>query len=171
MAKPARTERQIKRAAREKVLRQVRSVRASLDDQTLKRLAEFARSVDGSNELRPEDFVLLALAAEPLTNREASDGVLASMAAIEATLAKNPSDHLLQAFYAPTYHALRIELDRLTNLMLHNSEADYGPVGEITDVTTQLQSLANRIKADTDKLGLASGVLTAITKLVTALAG
>lgn len=171
MAKLVRTEQQIKRAARERVLRQVRLVRTSLDTNLLKQLNDLSQPVHGINLVQAEDVHRAAFAEGALSNRGALDGVLASMAAIEATLAKNPSDHLLQTFYAPTYHALRVELDRLTNLVLHSSEAAYGPEDAIEGATTQLQSLAKRLKGDTDKLGLADSVLSAITKLVAALAG
>lgn len=171
MTKPLGNDRQMKRAARERFLRQVRSVRASFGADALKQIKDLAQPKSGIALIHVEDADVAALVDKAMTNRGAMDAVIASMAAIEATLAKNPSDHLLQAYYAPTYHALRVELDRLTNLALHNSEAAYDPKGEIKDATTRLQSLAERVGADTDKLGLANTVLTAITKLITALAG
>ncbi|MDR6670211.1 hypothetical protein [Rhizobium sp. 1399] len=173
MAKSAPSQQKIKRAARERFLRQVRIVRRSLLPDSLDILAAFS-SPQASADKDMARFELTDVAKVTdagLSNAEATKSVLASMAAIEATLAKNPSNHLLQAYYAPTYHALRIELDRLTNLALDQSEAAYAPIGEILTATQQLQSLADRIEADTDKLNLANSVLGAIAKLITALGG
>ncbi|MHC2303395.1 hypothetical protein [Rhizobium mongolense] len=173
MAKSAPSQQKIQRAARERFLRQVRTVRRSLPPKSLDILAAFSRPQASANKdmARFERIDVAEPTDARLSNAEATKSVLASMAAIEATLAKNPSNHLLQAYYAPTYHALRVEHDRLTNLAIDQSEAGYAPIGEILTATQQLQSLADRIKADTDKLDLANSVLGAISKLITALGG
>lgn len=170
MSKPTQIERKVKRAARERFLRQVRLVRKLLPPAVLEELAVLSRASDDESR-SVENLKAAAKSEAALSNASAKKLVLSSMAAIEATLDKNPSDHVLQAFYSPTYHALRVELDRLINLELSQSEASYAPEGEITRATSQLEALAERVKANTDKLNLASNVLGAITKLISALGG